>query len=316
MHSRAIFSAVAALVFASLMHSSSAADDAVTLAWKFKKGEKLHYVIQQNSINDGKFGGQSIKSETKQTLNMEWNVDEVDDDGTAEMTQTITRARLKVTAPGLPAVDYDSASEEAPKGLAAQFAAAFKALVGKKVKLKMSPQGTISDVKIPEGLADELKKAGGPGPAAAFDEESFKQMTGNSTLQFADHPVKKGDTWQHKTTMSNAQLGAKQTTEITYTYQGTEKKDGKQIDNIEMTMKAAIAPPGAGGPQIEIKDQQSSGTIEFDHKAGRVIKSQANGKMTMAINIMGTKIDQSVTNEAVTHLTDGKEAEESSDDEK
>lgn len=317
MLSRALLPAVAASVFAFVTHGYAAADDAVTLAWKFKKGEKLHYVVEQNTSSEGKFGGQEFKSDFKQTLDMAWSVDEVAADGTAHMTQTVTRARLKISQPGgLPGIDYDSASKEAPQGAAAPVATVFKVLVGKNIKLKMSPRGKISEVALPEGMAEELKKTQGAVPGATLTEESFKEMTGASTLEFADHPVKKGDTWQRKTSVANPQAGGKQTTEITYTYQGTEKKDGKQIDKIDMTMKTSLAPGGAGAPQVEIKDQQSEGEVDFDRHSGHVIKTQATVKMTMALNVMGQKIDQTVTSDTAMRLADGKEAEKSSDDEK
>lgn len=298
--------ALLAMVASILVTRTAAADDAVTLAWKFKPGQKLGYVVEQNTTSEGQFAGQAIKSTVSQTLDMQWNIESVAADGTAQMTQTISRARLKVSQAGAPAIEYDSSSKDAPQGAAAQIGAMFRALVGKPVKLNMTPRGTISDVTLPEGMVEEMKKSAGQGPAAAMlNEESFKQMTGASTIEFADHPVKKGDTWQRKATVSNPGAGGKQTTETTYTYQGTEKGDGKQIDKIGVSMKTAVAPGGAGSLQMEIKDQKSEGHIDFDRAAGHVAKSHAKVKLSLAITIMGTKVDQVATNETTMRLADG-----------
>jgi hypothetical protein len=304
MNDRAISKVALALAASTLVAWTAAADDAVTLAWKFKKGQQLGYVVEQSTTSEGQFAGQTIKSTVSQTMDMQWTIDSVAADGIAQMTQTISRVRLKVTQPGAPGIEYDSSSKEAPQGAAAQIGAVFKLLVGKPVKLKMSPRGTISDVTLPEGLAEEMKKSAGP-TGAMLNEESFKQMTGASTIEFADHPVKKGDTWQSKATMSNPAAGGKQTTNTTYTYQGTEKEHGKQIDRIDVSLKTSIAPAGAGSPQIEIKDQKSEGDIDFDRAAGHVVKSHAKLKMSMAINLMGTKVDQTATTETTMRLADG-----------
>lgn len=313
MLSRALFSALAAFVLALFTHGHAAADEAVTLAWKFNKGEKLHYVVEQKMSTEGKIGGQTIKNDVEQTIDVDWDIDDVAADGTAQMTQIVSRVRLKVTSPGGPGLEYDSSSKEAPQPAAAPVAGVFKAMVGKRIKMKMSALGKISDVTLPEGMAEELKNAPAQGPAKAMlNEESFKQMTGASTLEFADHPVKKGDTWQRKTSMSNPAAGGKQTTEVTYTYQGREEQSKKQIDKIELKMKTAMEP--AGGLQIEVKDQKSEGEIDFDHTAGHVMKSHAKVKMAMVITVMGQKIDQDATNETTMRLADG--GDKSADDEK
>ena len=311
MYARTRFSTIAALIVAVSSVGSFAADAPVLLSWKFKKGEQRHYVSEQKTSTEGEFGGQAIKNEIKQTLDMRWDIDSVASDGTAQMTQTVTRVRMSISRPGAAPIEYDSSSKEAPAA-AAQLAAVFKPLVGKPIKLKMSPRGTISDVTLPEGMAEELKKT--PGPAASMlNEESFKQMTGASTLEFADHPVKKGDTWKRTASTPNPATGGKQLIDVSYTFRGTEKENGRQVDKIDMTMKTSFAPGGAGAPQIEISDQQSEGKIDFDHTAGHIIQSRAKVKMVMAITVMGTKVDQTATSEAVMRLADGADDKQASE---
>ncbi|HEX7449328.1 MAG TPA: hypothetical protein VF306_17365 [Pirellulales bacterium] len=70
-------------------------------------------------------------------------------------------------------------------------------------------------------------------------------------------------------------------------------------------MKTAVAPGGAGSLQTEIKDQKSEGDIDFDRAAGHVAKSYAKVKLSLAITIMGTKVDQVATNETTMRLADG-----------
>jgi hypothetical protein len=252
-----------------------------------------------------------------QTIDMQWDIDSVASDGTAQMTQTISRARLKVAQPGGQGIEFDSSSKSPPQGPAAQIGTIFKVLVGKPVKLKMSPRGTISDVTLPEGMADEMKKAAGQGPGAAMlNEEFFKQVTGASSIEFADHPVKKGDTWQRKTTTSNPAAGGKQTTDTTYTYQGTKPQDGTQVGKIDVKLKTAIQPAGSDSPQVEIKDQQSEGDIDFDRTAGHVLKSHAKLKMSMSITAMGNKIEQSVTSETTMRVADGEDAKSAEEEDK
>lgn len=318
MNARAMMKAALVVVaIANLGVCAAPADDAVTLAWKFKKGERLNYVVEQNTTTDGQFAGQAIKNTVSQTIDMQWNIDSVASDGSAQMSQTISRARLKVSQPGAPGIEFDSSSKEPPQAAAAQIGTIFKVLVGKPVKLKMSPRGTISDITLPEGMAEEMKKAAGQGPGAAMlNEEFFKQMTGSSSIEFADHPVKNGDSWQRKVTTANPLAGGKQTTDTTYTYQGAKPLDGKQVDKIDVKLKTAIEGAGADAPKMEIKDQQSEGNIDFDRAAGHVLKSHAKLKMSMTINVMGTKIDQTVTSETTMRLGGGDDAKNAEDGDK
>ncbi|HVA46926.1 MAG TPA: DUF6263 family protein [Pirellulales bacterium] len=318
MSTRALFTTATALLLATstLAANAAAADEAVKLSWKFKKGEKLHYVVEQSTTTEGRFGGQAIKNDMKQTLDLAWTVNDVADDGTAHLTQTIRRVRLKMSQPGDPGVEYDSSSKEAPQGFAAQMAGVYKVLVDKPIKVKMSPLGTVSDVTLPEGLADEMKRSAGPGPAAAmFNEDVVKQMVGGPVFVLADHAVKKGETWKHQAAMSNPQIG-KSTIEFTFTYLGTEKQDGKEFDKIGMSMKMSITPAGAGAPTVEIKSQQSEGDIDFDRAAGRLEKIRTKSKMAMAITAGGTKLDQAITSDNSMRLTDGKGDEKASETEK
>ncbi|HQU42879.1 MAG TPA: DUF6263 family protein [Pirellulales bacterium] len=319
MSTRALFTTATALLLATstLAANAAAADEAVKLSWKFEKGEKLHYVVEQNTATEAQFAGQSIKNDMKQTLDLEWTVNDVAGDGTAHLTQTIRRVRLKMSQPGAPGVEYDSSSKEAPQGFAAQMAGVYKVLVDKPIKVKMSPLGTVGDVTLPEGLADEMKRSAGPGPAAAmFNEDVVKQMVGGPVFVLADHAVKKGETWKHQAAMSNPQIGGKSTIEFTFTYLGTEKRDGKDFDKIGMSMKMSITPAGAGAPTVEIKSQQSEGDIDFDRAAGRLQKIRTKSKMAMAITAGGTKLDHGITSDNSMRLTDGEDDEKASETEK
>lgn len=297
MYARSLSSAVIGLVVAVSSLGALAADDPVMLSWKFKKGDQRHYVAEQKTSTETEFQGQTITGEFTRTFDMRWAVDSVGADGTAQLALTITRVRLKTTSPGAAPIEYDSSSKEAPPAMAAKVAAVFKPLVGKPINLKMSPRGVISEITLPE--------------ASILHKESFKELSGASTLEFADHPVKKGDAWKRMAATPSPDAGGKRTTDVTYTFQGTEKENGKQIDKIDMTMKTSIAPGGKWTKQIT--DQQSEGKIDFDHVAGHIIQSRAKAKTVMTSTVRGTKVDITTTSEVMMRLDDGADDQQGSE---
>lgn len=80
--------ALLATVASILVTRTAAADDAVKLAWIFKQGQKLNYVVEQGTTSEGQFAGHGIKSTVSQTSDMQWNIESAAADGTAQMTQT------------------------------------------------------------------------------------------------------------------------------------------------------------------------------------------------------------------------------------
>jgi len=83
------------LVAAATLTASETAQD--TLRWKFKKGQKLNYVMTQNMDMSTKVMGRAIDMKLTNIMDMDWVVQTVKTDGTAEITQVISRVRFSMS---------------------------------------------------------------------------------------------------------------------------------------------------------------------------------------------------------------------------
>ena len=78
--------------------------------------------------------------------------------------------------------------------------------------------------------------------------------------------------------------------DASYTYRGTQERDGRQAAHIATTVKMAFQ-----GDQVQVKNQQATGSIYFDVAAGRMTDTSLDQKMTMTLTVAGQTVDQEVT---------------------
>ncbi|HEY2154814.1 MAG TPA: hypothetical protein VGH33_04245, partial [Isosphaeraceae bacterium] len=148
-----------ALVAAVLL-MSPLARGAETLKWTPRAGERLRYTLSQTFDIKVKAQGQELSNKAELDVELTWKVVSVAPDGAIELAQTLDRAMTKATAAGL-ALVYDSQDKKTAEAPATQvLAMAYEALLGKPYTIRLSPQGEVLDVKLPEGASAAL--AGSP----------------------------------------------------------------------------------------------------------------------------------------------------------
>lgn len=261
---------------------------APVLQWKFTEGESLHYQMDQKTVTQVKGPNQDVKTTAAQTLDTTWTFVSVDKtSGTATVTQTIDRVRTKIENP-FATFEYDSKSEKAPEGpFAAMIVPTLKALVGAKFQYKMTPQGELSDIQVPEGLVKALKEAG---PTASnvglFSEEGLKNMIHETSL-ILPREVEKGKSWTRQTKIPSPPIG-NMLIDKTYTYEGT----GADGDRITLSAKVSLEPDPKSPFEIKLGNQEGKGTFSFDSKAGRVSGSNVSEKVELLIKVMNTDVTQ------------------------
>ncbi|HVW39101.1 MAG TPA: DUF6263 family protein [Pirellulales bacterium] len=239
------------------------------LQWKFTPGKKSYYRVVQDSDLSVEGGQKPFKLKSSQTMDVGWEVNEVDADGTADMTQTIVRVQLRVTGGPGGDIEYDSDAAETPKGPAGAVAVFFENIVNQPIRIKMDSTGKIGDIVLPEKLSRQIKNAGFSPFGAMFSEEGVKQMIGVGLVQFSKKPVNPGDEWQVSRTVNVPPTG-KQDQTATYEYLGTASRGGQTLEKIGMKVNIKLADEDADA-KFEIEEQQSDGAIEFDLKAGQIV---------------------------------------------
>ena len=82
----------------------------------------------------------------------------------------------------------------------------------------------------------------------------------------------------------------------TYTYQGREKIENKDLDVIDVDMTMTFETPKDSQASIEILDQSTEGKMYFDAANGHTTSMKIDQSMTMEITYSGQKINQTMEN--------------------
>lgn len=274
--------------------SAATCHAAEPLRWKFEPGEVIKYEMTQKmdtTVTAGPAG--NFQSGMEQTMDMTWHIDEVTPEGNAKMRQQIERVRLKMTMPGGQVTEYDSASEDAPQGMAAMLAPLYDAMTEGEFQVTMTPRGDILDAEAPPKLIEAMKNI--PGAAAMGDltsPDGIKQMIMQSCMTLPEGDLQSGETWQSKVEMKSP-LG-KMDVVTTYDYLGTKEADGQTFEAIKLSPEVTSAAEPNAQMQMKVTDQKAEGEILFDRDKGRMRSSHLNQTMEMEMQIQGNKLDTTI----------------------
>jgi len=172
----------------------------------------------------------------------------------------------------------------------------FSALVGKKVKFTLSPNGEVSDF---DGF-DELPEI----PTATGDvltSDLYILGVKESFIRLPDKPVKMGDTWTDVRANDVPLGGATLRSESDYTYKLVEeaKKDGFDCLKIAIAGKEKLTGDfEQAGTALSIdRETQVTGFLYFAFKQGMFISIEAESKAegVIVVQIAGQEIPQTIT---------------------
>lgn len=282
-----------------VVSTSAALQGDTLLRWKFSQGEKLHVVVQQKTALETTAGPKPRKMTVNTTMEMDWLVDSVDEQGTADMTQTITRLKMRMETLGAAPVEFDTASTEQPEGAARYFEAASR-LVGLELNVVMNARGEIESVE----LSDEARKLlddalAGTTLPSLFSSEGLQETLKQTAAVLPAQPVSPSDTWEVSSAAKLPLGSVRQQT--TYTFEGPRERDGRMLDAIRLNSKLQLGPPPSDeAPAATIAEQEHTGTLWFDVEAGRFVSSDVDQRLVTESLYRGTKIRVSATTELST----------------
>lgn len=265
------------------------------LVWKFAVGNEYNYQMVQEmdmTMNLGPTG--NTATSMKQTMDMKWKVEALDENGTATVTQHIHRMRMEITAPGQDTVLYDSDSDETPQGFAAMLAPMLSALTSEKFTVTMLPSGEVTNVDIPDSFIEAMSRGPGAAMMGGFaTKEGFKTMAmqGSMTLPTAEELVA-GHEWSTSAEIANPATG-NVSIDTTYRYTGPQEIDGQQFEVFVPTITTSFGGEGATAA-IKVIKQETSGEILFNRTAGRLESSKIDQKMETVITAVGNEINQTI----------------------
>jgi hypothetical protein len=112
-------------------------------------------------------------------------------------------------------------------------------------------------------------------------------MQGTFGRMFSKLPAastKTGDTWTQEISTPNP--AGNQTITSTFTRQGAERPEGRELTKIGVAQTIKTAPGGAMGMfTIQAGDAAGTGEILFDHALGRLERSVVSSTMPMTLNM-------------------------------
>ena len=280
------------LVLFVFFNCCTARADEAPLLWKFAAGDEHPYRMIQNMDMIMTPPSGEIKTGVKQQIDMTWRIEAVDEAGAAVVTQRIVRVQMDMEAPGPMEIHYDTASEKAPTGFAAMLAPMFKAMSDSPFKWTMSPRGEISNVEIPPGVGEALKKlSGGAMMGDLTTDKGFKQMMQQQVLILPNPgELQPGYKWSTAAEMENPQFGTI-STKMSYTYQGPRTVKGEEFEVFKPQLELQFG-EGKGGVSMDIFAQKTSGEVLFNRTAGRLESSTLNQETSMSIGVGDQNVEQ------------------------
>lgn len=280
------------LAFAFVGAAAATADAQEKLNWKLKASEKLNYTIV-NEMNLSMLAmGRNTDTKIILTLDITWDVRNVANDGTATLAQTMNRVRFVMTGGVFEKIEYDSAKPKvgAENPIQIAMSKAYAALIDNEITMKISPLGKTSDIKLPKKFLDIVEGAQPAGRTPGMiDKHTLEAMITKSAVGFPAAGVAIGKAWKNEIVL-NRDFGMNKV-ETTYTFKGTQQKDGTTLARIEVSPKMAITPKQGAPYTIKLKNQSGDGTILFDIKKGRVKSSSMKQKVVMEVTIGGQTIE-------------------------
>jgi len=247
------------------------------LRWKFETGQSYDLRFTQSSHVQRTVKGKSQKLSLQTMMGLTWRIDEIDGDGNASITQTFTRLAAKMDSPTAGLVEYDTDSEEKPRGSAKDLEDALSPLVGTSLRLKISPRGEIKEVSLSDAANEAIAKAARTGKLKhLFSTEALRSMLRQSLVILPEKEVDDGAKWSVTNELASP-LG-KLTQENEYIYEGEQEFESTSLDKI--TVKSTV--DLGDKPVLEdlvLKSQEQSGELWFDSERGHFKRIKIDQKM-------------------------------------
>lgn len=278
------------LAIAALTLPSSAQ---VSLEYKIPEKSKAVAVTEIKMRQLLQIAGQDVPTKVHQQITSQIAFMTRAKDGALRVKTTITGMTAKFEFPGDLKMEFDSKvpDRKAPMPELEFILEGMRVISKLPITQVFDKDDQLKKVEMPKGAADGLN------PLIKEELEPkriFEQMT-TLIARLPNKAVSKGDTWVRD---EKAQLGGGQVMKfrIDYTYGGTIKQGGRELDRItgKVTSVDYAQEGKVPGPlqvvDCEIKPVNSAIELLFDRKLGRYVseksKIQVKGDMTFEVNGM------------------------------
>jgi hypothetical protein len=283
---------IVAVVVAGWPGSAAAAEP---LRWKFHVGDRLACRAAQNmhlNLDGGSVG--ALSATTEQILDVTWSIKGVNERGEAVVAAKIDRVQMKMTDVERQELDYDSASEEPPTGIAAMNAPLYEAIAAGEYEITLTARGEVRDVVIPEALQSAIEATKSDDVGADQFVAAIKSMITRGVFELPAEPPAIGDEWSVRTSVEiPGSEGA--TVDTVYRYEGNRTVDGATLAVIRPTLRMSLS--GKTPLAMMVKDQATVGEVLFDAEAGRLQSISIRHDVQLEIREGGQTMPGSIEHE-------------------
>src|SRR5262249_27401172 len=208
--------------------------DTVKLEWKFEKGKQFFQKMNTKTKQTMKIMAMdNITQNHDQTFIFSWTPVEQDKDGNWIIEQAIEGVIMDIDIGGNK-ITYDSTNPSASSGN--PLADFFKALVGSKFKLTVTPDMKVQKIEGRDDFINRLVKANPqmePLLKQILGDDALKQMADPAFASVPPNPVKRGD---HRQTQRKLNMGPTGQNNTTKKYPKEGKKGKPEKTKVETVL--------------------------------------------------------------------------------
>ncbi len=285
---------VACMVLLALL--SRAEEFPTSLRWKLAPGETLRLQMRVETLSASAVDQLLKKIASNQQMRLSWHVEGTDREGNFQIIQRIEQLRWRLEGEeGRVVIDFDS--DAAPTDSTAQAAtASISALVGKSLRVVMSPRGEIISATPEADLQKAIEALETKDNLLfVFSAEGLALMLAQALPMLPDQDVAPGDRWQHTRRLALAFGTVTQQSEFTLA-QPAEAQSATGHVPIELKSQIVLEP----GEQVTLKiiEQQTQGKLVFDSVRGRYVSADVRQALVTETPFRDTSVKARVE----THL--------------
>ena len=245
------------------------------LAWKFTAGDKWLITHTNETRSTTTVNGKATKDRMQTEVDVRWTIDAVND-GTAQVTQQITRLKLLTNSEAGSDLLYDSADPEKPTGPAKDVAVAVQPLLDAKISCTVNAKGEVAQITGADKLPSAANSGGkSNGWVLNLLEQPLAYLPGKAT--------KVDETWQRLRQLELPLGQFEQTQDFKLIGHNAEKSTADIALNVAMKLKS-------GSSKTVVKSQEIQGTMTFDPTAGRLRESETTQRLSTSMPYRGGEI--------------------------
>jgi hypothetical protein len=258
-------------------HASGAkADDPILLKYKPAKGDTSYHKMGFDMKQSQSIMGMKIENTIKQETTESRVVESIDADGKATLKVKAVRRKMNAEFGAAGKFDFDSKSTERDTT---------SAIGGAEVK------------GYAELVGDLIKDNPLAAQFGAADNKSAAHQEQRGFIVLSEKPVKPGDQWEVPIDVEMTKIGKIKGT-VTCTYEGPDKVGNRKTARIGVVSNISIemnVDQGTAKVTGTLSTTNSSGTVQFDVEAGRIISRKQtdglSGQLSVEVGGMTIPID-------------------------